>query len=428
MAHLIPFAALPFLQAGPGPAIRAWLARLLSGLVPEGMIDLLVNLVMWVVIATVIILVVQIAMLYSTWLERKFIGRIQDRIGPNRVGKFGLLQPFADMVKMLTKEDITPTPSHRWVYNLGAIMVVPPALLVFAVVPAGIGLIATDLSVGFLFFIAVASTAVIPIFMAGWGSRNKYALLGAMRAVAQIVSYEIPQVLSVAGVLLLAGTMSMQGLTVNQGPLDMTNAAAANYPGVWFVLLQPIAFFIFLIATTAEIERTPFDVPEAESEIIAGYHTEYAGIKFGMFYLALYFQTISASALAVVLFLGGWQPPLAVLGFVPGWIWFSLKTFAMVLVFMWLRGTLPRLRVDQLMSFSWKILVPVALVNLMVTGFVTNYTFNAHSSPIMVFAAFAVANAAILALTLFLAARLQAQQQARAIHFDAPTSVAEGPA
>jgi NADH-quinone oxidoreductase subunit H len=185
-----------------------------------------------------------------------------------------------------------------------------------------VGLIASDISVGFLFFISVASTSVIPIFMAGWGSRNKYALLGAMRAVAQIVSYEIPQVLSVVGVLLLAGTLSMQGLIGAQGPLPVEGQP--SFPGVWFVFLQPIAFLVFVLATTAEIERTPFDIPEAESEIIAGYHTEYSGLKFGLFYLALYFATIAASALGAVLFLGGWQPPLAVLGFVPGWVWMSL--------------------------------------------------------------------------------------------------------
>lgn len=428
---LLQSAALPLLQAGPGPALRATLAGLLKGRLPDAQVPLAVDLIMWILIATVIVLVVQIAMLYTTLIERKLIGRIQDRIGPNRVGKWGLTQPFADMVKMLTKEDVTPAVAHRWVFNLGAIMVVPPSIIVFAVIPAGLGLIATDLSVGFLFFIAVASTSVIPIFMAGWGSRNKYALLGAMRAVAQIVSYEIPQVLSIVGVLMLAGTLSMQGLIGAQGPLAVPGAG--SFPGVWFVLLQPVAFVIFLMAATAEIERTPFDLPEAESEIIAGYHTEYAGIKFGMFYLALYFHTIAAGALATVLFLGGWQPPVPILGFgpeglralltglanaVPPPVWFTAKTFLMVVVFMWLRGTLPRLRVDQLMAFAWKVLVPLSLANLLVTGLLASIARQENWNGVLTFVAFGMGNAVLLAALYALVGRWQRQSAARQFSFD----------
>jgi NADH-quinone oxidoreductase subunit H len=383
-----------------------------------------VDLITWVLIATVIVLVVQLVMLYVTLIERKFIGRIQDRIGPNRVGKWGLLQPFADMIKMLVKEDITPDVAHRWVYNLGPWLVVPPAIVVFAVIPVGLGLVASDLSVGLLFFLAVASTAVIPIFMAGWGSRNKYALLGAMRAVAQIVSYEIPQVLSVVGVLLLAGTLSTQELTISQGPLSVPGIPAV--PGVWYVWLQPVAFVIFLLATTAEIERTPFDIPEAESEIIAGYHTEYAGIKFGMFYLALYFATIASSALATVLFLGGWQPPIAALAFIPGWIWFGLKTFLMILVFMWLRGTLPRLRVDQLMGFAWKVLVPISLVNLLLAGIVGKLSYDNGFSPLLTLVGFTLANVLLLVITVGLAAWWRNRRVVAALRLDRPAAAAGG--
>jgi len=383
------------LQAG---GLRDAVAGLV-GFLPEGAVEPVVELVMSVLKATAIVLVIQLAMLYSTWLERKFIARIQDRVGPNRIGLFGLGVPFADMVKILTKEDITPTAAHRWVYNLGAVLVVPPALLGFAVVAFDRHLIAADLSVGILFFFAIASTSVIPIFMAGWGSRNKYALIGAMRAVAQIVSYEIPQVLSLVGVLLLAGTLGVNALIETQGPLG-----GGAFPGVWFVLLQPIAFVIFLIATSAEIERTPFDIPDAESEIIAGYHTEYSGIKFGMFYLALYFATIAAAAIGAILFLGGWQPPIAALGFVPGWVWMTGKTTLLVLVFMWLRGTLPRLRADQLMAFAWKVLVPLTLVNLLVTGLLGKLLYQMAADPWLVFVAFAVANAAMLGLLVWLIA------------------------
>jgi len=394
--------------------LRESLAGLLSRL-PEGAIAPTVELLMAVLKATAIVLVIQLGMLYSTWLERKFIARIQDRVGPNRIGLFGLGVPFADMVKILTKEDITPTAAHRWVYNLGAVLVVPPALLGFAVIAFDRHLIAADLSVGILFFFAVASTSVIPIFMAGWGSRNKYALIGAMRAVAQIVSYEIPQVLSLVGVLLLAGTLGVNELIASQGPLG-----DGGFPGVWFVFLQPIAFIIFLIATSAEIERTPFDIPDAESEIIAGYHTEYSGIKFGMFYLALYFATIAAAAIGAILFLGGWQPPFAFLAFVPGWAWMTGKTVLLVLVFMWLRGTLPRLRADQLMAFAWKILVPLTLVNLLLTGLIGKLLYAAEQPPLVVFAAFTVSNAVLLGLLLWLIAWWRERDGAPAVRFDAP--------
>lgn len=408
--------ALVHLQASAGP-VRAWLEDLASSLgLPEpGLIASVVN---WIIIATVIVLVVQVAMLYTTWLERKVVGRMQDRLGVNRVGKFGLGVPFADMVKMLTKEDITPSQAHRSVFNLAPVLIVPPAILVFAVVPIGMGLIATDLSVGFLFFIAVASTSVVPIFMAGWGSRNKFAIIGAMRAVAQIVSYEIPQVLSVVGVLLLAGTLSMQGLTMAQGSFQ----GESGWPGVWFVVLQPIAFLIFLLATAAEIERTPFDIPEAESEIIAGYHTEYSGIKFGMFYLALYFMTLASAALAAVLFLGGWQAPIAALDTIPGtsislgWFWMGLKTFVMVFVFMWLRGTLPRLRSDQLMAFAWKILVPISLVNLLMAGLLGKLTEG--QSPLIVVVGFGIGNLILLLLAAGLFARWRGRGSVQQMRFE----------
>lgn len=403
-------------------SLSGWLSGLISGhALPPGEAPAAWAVVIASVLkATVIILIVQIGMLYATWGERKIIGRMQDRLGPNRVGLFGLAQPFADMIKMLTKEDITPTAAHKWVYNLGAILVVPPAIIGFAVVALDRHLIAADLSVGALFFFAIGSTAVMPIFMAGWGSRNKYALLGAMRAVAQVVSYEIPQVLSIVGVLLLAGTLSMNGLIVSQGPIGDA------FPGVWYIFLQPIGFIIFLLATTAEIERTPFDIPEAESEIIAGYHTEYAGIKFGLFYLALYFVTISASAVGAILFLGGWQPPFGFMAGLPGWVSMTAKTLVLVFVFMWLRGTLPRLRVDQLMAFAWKVLVPISLVNLMVTGLLAKLVVG--WPPIGVFGAFAVANVVMIALLLWLVAGWRRRSGARQMTFDRPRDIGAGAA
>jgi NADH-quinone oxidoreductase subunit H len=409
-----------------GPQLRELIGSLYGTLLGRPTDDSLVvtaeNVTMWVLLSVVILVGLIVAMLYSTWIERKFVGRIQDRFGPNRVGPFGLLQPFADMVKILTKEDITPEPAHRWVFNLGSLLVVPPALIVFGVIPFGIGLVASELSVGFLFFIAISSLIVVPLFMAGWGSRNKYSLLGAMRAVAQIVSYEIPQVLSVVGVLLMAGTLSLQGLTFSQGPISAEGYP--SFPGVWFVLVQPVAFVIFLLATAAEIERTPFDIPEAESEIIAGYYVEYSGIKFGMFYLAIYFATIAAAALGAALFLGGWQPPISALSFIPGPFWFAGKTLLFILLFMWLRGTLPRFRVDQLMSIAWKILVPLALANLLIAALVGKITHDVQLSaaegsfqatPWFVLLGFTLANILLVIVTLALATWWRGRGGARGV-------------
>lgn len=380
-------------------AARAAIGDLLARILPDNVAGPASDVVWWFVVAVLIVAAITVGMLYTTWLERKAVGRIQNRLGANRAGKFGLLQPLADMIKMLVKEDITPARAHRWVYNLAPVLIVPPAVLLFAVVPVGAGMIGTDLSIGVLYFAAVSSTMVIPIVMAGWGSRNKYALIGAMRGVAQIVSYEIPQVLSIVSVLLFAGTLSMQGIVSSQGT---AMPPYGSFPGVWFVVLQPVAFVVFLLATAAEIERSPFDVPEAESEIIAGYHTEYSGIKFGMFYLGLYFLTIAAACLATVLFLGGWQPPLAALGFVPGWIWFLAKVVLMLLFFMWLRGTLPRLRVDQMMGFCWKTLVPLAIANVLVAGVVGKLAHQAAATPALTFVGCSLANLVLIAVAAWL--------------------------
>jgi NADH-quinone oxidoreductase subunit H len=398
--------------------LRELLTNALSSFLPTSLVDPVVNVTIWLVVAVVVLVVVLFSMLYATWLERKIVGRIQDRYGANRVGPFGLLQPFADMIKILIKEDVTPTQAHRWVYNLGSMLIVPPALIVFSVVPVGMGLIPADLSVGVLFFMAVGATAVIPIFMAGWGSRNKYTVIGSMRAVAQIVSYEIPQVLAIVGVLVLAGTLSMQRVVLSQGPIHVEGVP--DFPGVWFVFLQPIAFVIFLIATAAEIERTPFDVPEAESEIIAGYHTEYAGIKFGMFYLAIYFLTIAAAAFGTVMFLGGWQPPISQLSFIPGWIWFFGKALLFILLFMWLRGTLPRLRVDQMMEMCWKVLVPVGLANVFTTALVGKLTYEIDASPAMVFFGFALTNVLLLAVAVWLVSRWRSKRSNQGLRFEEP--------
>lgn len=312
-----------------------------------------------VVILSILISVTAIAifgpvtMMYLTLLERKLVGRIQNRYGPNRVGFWGLLQPLADGVKMLTKEDIVPLSADKFAHFLAPVAIVIPALLIFAVIPFGRGMIAVDLSIGILFFLALSSTTTIWIFVASWASRNKFSLLGGMRSVAQMISYEIPMVLSIVPVLLAVGSFSTVSIVEAQSGFN------------WFVFTPwgIAGFLLFFLTGVAEVNRTPFDLPEGESEIVAGFHTEYSGMKFALFYMAEFMNTFSISAIVATLYLGGWQGP-----WLPSWIWFFIKTYALIFVMMWFRGTLPRLRVDQLMGFAWKFLLPLALVNILVAG------------------------------------------------------------
>jgi len=252
-------------------------------------------------------------------------------------------------LKLLGKEDIIPAGADRVVFSLAPLVMVVSALLAYAVIPFSEGLVLTDLNIGLVYVLAVGSLSTIGVLMAGWGSNNKFALLGAMRAAAQIVSYEVPLVLSVVGVVLLTGSLSLTRIVEAQT--------------VPFLLLQPLGFLVFLTASLAELNRTPFDLLEAESEIIAGYHTEYSGIRFALFFLAEYLNTLTAAALATTLFLGGWRGPL-----LPPWLWFILKVYLVCFVIMWLRGTLPRVRIDQMLGLAWKILVPLALLNILLTS------------------------------------------------------------
>lgn len=303
-------------------------------------------------IAALLVVFLTPFLLLVMWTERKLIGRFQVRYGPNRAGPVGMLQPIADAIKVLAKEAITPDAADRLVYLLAPIVGFIPAVLAFAVFPLGPHIVFADLNIGILYVIAVGSVSALNMFMAGWSSNNKYSLLGAMRAVAQMVSYEVPMVLSVLGVVLLAGT------------LQMGEIVRAQVEGnVWYVLLQPLGFFIYFTAAVAELNRTPLDIIEAESEIVAGYHTEYSGMKFSLFYVAEYANAIAVSVICATLFFGGWgSAPL--LDRLPPWLWLSAKVYLFFCVMVWLRGTLPRLRVDQLMGFAWKFLLPMALINL----------------------------------------------------------------
>jgi len=290
------------------------------------------------------------------WAERRLIGRIQARLGPNRTGPWGIFQTIADTIKLLAKEAITTRHVDRWVFWLAPIFIFVPGITVFAVLPFGEGMVLADLNVGVLFLAAVGSINAIIVFMAGWSSNNKYALLGAMREVSMLISYEIPQVLTLLGVVIFTNTMSLSGIVNWQ---DDHNT--------WLIFLQPLALVIYLISAGVEINRSPTDIAEAESEIVAGYHTEYSGIKFGFFYAGEYFAGFAIAAIVTTLYLGGWTF-WGLEEWVPGWLIFLGKLYLLFWLFIWLRGTLPRLRADQLMAFSWKFLLPLTLVNLFVGG------------------------------------------------------------
>jgi NADH-quinone oxidoreductase subunit H len=299
----------------------------------------------------------------TTLLERKGLGRIQNRYGPNRVGPYGLLQPIADGLKALTKEDVIPHTADKVVHFIAPLVLVVPVFLALAVVPMGRNMTALDMDAGLLFFFAVGAATELSVFMAGWSSRNKYSLLGAMRAIAQMISYEVPLILSAVTVIMAAGSLSAVKIV----------EAQAGYCGMiprWYVLTPwgLAGFFLFMVAATAESNRSPFDLPEGESELIAGYYTEYSGFKFALFFLGEYLGLFAVSGLGITLFLGGWHAPLAVLGWVPSWVWFFTKLLALIAVFIWVRGTLPRLRMDQLMGLAWKVMLPMALVNIIVAG------------------------------------------------------------
>ncbi len=296
---------------------------------------------------------------YLVFAERRILGWIQDRKGPNRVGPMGLLQPLADLIKMLTKEDVRPDGADKWLFYLAPAMAAIPAILIFAVIPFGapleilgreIPMVVSDLNVGLLFFMALSSIAVYGVAIGGWASNSKYALLGSIRGLAQLISYELSMGLSLVPVVMLARSFRLT---------DIVNAQA----GGWFILYQPVAFVIFLVSIAAECKRIPFDLPEAEGELVAGFHAEYSGMRFGLFFVGEYINIIVLGGLAATLFLGGWHGPV-----LPPVVWFFLKVIAFAFFFIWMRGTLPRLRYDQLMHFGWKVLTPLALLNILVTG------------------------------------------------------------
>ncbi len=306
----------------------------------------------------------------TTVVERKTIGRIQNRYGPNRVGLpftdlrlFGFGQFIADGIKALTKEDVVPRAADQVVHFLAPLILIVPVFLAFSVVPVGRNMVPIDIDAGVLFFFAVGAATELAVFTAGWSSRNKYSLLGAMRAIAQMISYEVPLIISTITVVMLVGSLSTVKIV----------EAQADYSGQlpqWHVFTPwgLAGFVLFLIAAMAESNRSPFDLPEGESEIIAGYFIEYSGFKFAVFFLAEYLGMFAISGMAITLFLGGWTAPLAMLDWLPSWLWFFGKLMALIFLFIWVRGTVPRLRIDQLMHFAWKFMLPMALINIVAAG------------------------------------------------------------
>src|SRR4030042_249602 len=317
------------------------------------------GLIFLVIKLGVVLIVLLLLAAYLVWVERKLLGRLQVRYGPNRAGRFGLLQPLADLIKLVTKEDTVPAGAEKTIFLLAPAIVGTTAMLIFAVIPFGsslilwgrpIPMVITDLNVALLFVVALSSLGVYGVALGGWASNSKYSLLGGIRGAAQMISYELSFGLSLVPVVMLTRSFSL---------VDIVNAQT-RYP---FILVQTVSFLIFFVSAVAEIKRIPFDLPEAEKELVAGYHTEYSGMRFGLFFLGEYITMVALGALTAVFFLGGWQGPL-----LPPLVWFCIKVLTVVFVMIWIRGTLPRLRYDQLMHLGWKMLIPLALVNIVITG------------------------------------------------------------
>ncbi|MGH2537235.1 MAG: NADH-quinone oxidoreductase subunit NuoH [Candidatus Promineifilaceae bacterium] len=344
---------IEFLESLLNLRLGDYLRETWAASMPAGLIEVIIDLVGVVTVATFCLLIV----LLLIWLERKVVARIQDRIGPNRVGgRYGLLQSLADALKLLTKEDITPSGADKLAFNVAPIAIVIFALLLWAVVPFAPGFSGTDLNIGLFYILAISSASVVAILLAGWGSNNKYALLGAFRAVAQLVSYEVPLVMALLIPIILASSMSLAGIIEAQS--------------IWFVFVAPLSALIFMIGALAELGRTPFDLLEAESEIVAGYHTEYSGMKFAMFFLAEFMNSLFMSALFAIVYLGGWRGPAAEQVPLLGLVYFLLKTFFVYMLVIWIRGTFPRVRIDQLLNFNWKFLVPLTLLLILLVAVV----------------------------------------------------------
>jgi len=387
----------------------------------------MVRFISHIILASIIAVIAPGMLIVLTWLERKIIARIQDRIGPNRAGPFGLLQAFADMIKMFTKEDITPAVADRIPFNISPGLAVFSSIMLFAVIPFAPGIIGADLNVAVIYIIGVGGLGTLAILMAGWASNNKYAMLGGFRVVAMMLTYEIPMVLALTAVVMVSGSMSLQSIVEAQS-------------GMWYIITMPVAFAIFFFAGVAETGRSPFDLVEAESEIIAGFHTEYSGIKFGMFMIGEYVHMFSLAFLAAVIFLGGWQVPFInvgpdgflgpLFGPIVGFISLIIKVFIFVFIMMWMRGTLPRFRIDHLQDLGWKFLVPVSIFLVIVVAVVVRLFAPGSTAGVPVEAgplnalyfngagevvALIIANVLVLAISLFVVTRVARRSRSKGL-------------
>ncbi len=336
----------------------------------------------------VLFTVLSIVVLSLVWLERKFLGRLQRRLGPTRTGPFGLLQPVADAVKLVLKEDLIPSWADKAVFWVAPLIVLVPAFMIWVTIPAGKDLVLRNLDLGLFYIIAFAVVGILGLVLAGWGSANKYGALGGLRSAAQLISYEIPLIMVVIAVAMLAQSLDLRVISISQVPVsdpELVKTVSHNVP---FVLLQPLGLAIFLVAGLAEVGRTPFDIYFAESEIVGGPFVEYSGAHWAVFFLAEYINTFAIAALAVLLFLGGWYGPInptapTWLAGLVGLIWFLAKVYLVILVIFWIRGTLPRLRIDQLMAFAWKVVVPLSFANIVITAIYMFYGWPAWSLSLM---------------------------------------------
>ncbi|MFC2053644.1 NADH-quinone oxidoreductase subunit NuoH [Chloroflexota bacterium] len=347
-------------MSDPITVIGNWFEGVLANLgLSSGLVTIILA-VLGVLIVVIFVLIIDITLV---WIERKVVARFQDRLGPNRVGPFGLIQPIADVVKLLIKEDTTPFGADRIIYNLAPILALATVLLIWAVIPFAPTLVGSEINVGVLFIVAVGSIGTLGILMAGWASNNKYALLGAFRTVAQVISYEVPMLIALLVPVLLARTMSVQGIVQEQE--------------IWYILMAPVSALILFLTGIAEIGRTPFDLLEAESEIVAGFHIEYSGMKFGLFYAGELLHALTIGALFSTLFLGGWRGPFVEQFPILGVVYLFIKAFLVYFVIMWIRYSLPRIRIDHMLNLNWKFLTPLALVVLIVTAIMDKVLINA---------------------------------------------------
>jgi NADH-quinone oxidoreductase subunit H len=394
-------------MSDPVNFIAEWLKSLMANIgLPTGVVVVIITLIGIVVMAT-FLLVMDIGLV---WFERKMVARFQDRLGPNRVGPFGLIQPIADIIKLLIKEDIMPQGADKFIFNIAPIFALATVLLLWAVIPFAPTILGADINVAVLYIVAIGAVGTLGIIMAGWASNNKYALLGAFRTVAQMVAYEVPIVIALLVPVILARSMGMQAIVEAQSP--------------WYIFVIPLAAFILFVASIAEIGRTPFDINEAESEIVAGYHIEYTGMKFGLFYAGELLHALTVSAIIATLFLGGWRGPFVDQVPILGVFYLFLKSFLIYYVIMWVRYSFPRIRIDQMLGFSWKFLTPLALILLIVVAILSKVLEGV--SPAVFALVMLAANLIIIGATVMVL-RVYARMERKRVGEERPLAVVPDP-